>query len=269
MLETNTSNPSGTMQSIIAADIIAYAKEFNLPVKQVIQDINSSTKVSVSTLDRIVKKSKSPQPFVRTVVSIYSFILKTKSLSEIIIKTPIEISDYIKKDRASYTKDQDMIVFDTVKEDELTRDDLFNRIYTITSGDFGTDIGTVRYNFGLLGLVKLDEMIELGFVVVDQDERLKRGRPLSWNREAMVNFNHTLGDQIKKMKDFDLNEENLCSFQTYEVTQPDAVIIKKIFKDATYAAIAVAAKSEVRENNHEKLSFSALVASAHLLKGDE
>lgn len=269
MLETNTNNPSGLIQSIIAADITAYAKEFNLPIRQVMQEINSNTKVSISTLERIVTKPKSPLPFPRTVVSIYSYILKTKSLSEIIIKTPTEVSDYINKNRVSFSKSEEVLDFDVKKEEELTSDDLFNQIYNMTSGDFGTDIVAVKYQYGIEGLKKLDAMILDGYVTVDEDERLKRGKSLSWNRRTMVNFTKTLGNRIKKMEDFDLDQENYCLFQTWTVTFDDSIKIKEIMKTAARSAMELAKNSKPRETDFKNLSFSTLIASTDMTSGDK
>jgi hypothetical protein len=70
MANTDTAS---SIQSILAADISSYTLEFNIPVRQVIHEINASTAVSLSTLELIVNKPKSPRPFVKQLFQYINF----------------------------------------------------------------------------------------------------------------------------------------------------------------------------------------------------
>jgi type III secretion system FlhB-like substrate exporter len=271
MLSTDEHCDNLSIKQIVANDIIKYAEEMNIPLKSALKEIDNNTAVCIKTLERIVDDRVNIKPFVKTVSEIYSFLYRTDSLSEIITKAPPEISEYINKKHLNYStpyKFSDFVANPKAQE-ELSRDSIFNQIYLRTSGDIGTDLETIKLNFGLNGLKKLDEMISLGYVIVDKDEKFIRGKKLSWTPVIIANFSKTLVSEILNSKEMDLRPDNYCNFFTWDTTQEDALTIKEIFRDAFRGAIGVATKSKPVKNNLVKVHFASTVASIDNNKGIE
>lgn len=271
MLTTDENYENLSIKKILANDILKYAEEMNIPLRDALKNIESNTAICIKTLERIVDENIKIKPFVKTVSEIYSFLYRTDSLAEVITKAPPEISEYINKKHLNYAtpyKFSDFVANPTAQE-ELTRDTVFNQIYLSTSGDFGTSINAVKLNYGLNGLKKLDEMIALGYVIVDKNERLIRGKKLSWTPVIIANFSKTLVSEILDSKELDLRPDNYCNFFTWDTTQEDALIIKEIFRKAFRTAVEVATKSQPIDDKFVKLNFSSVVASIDNNRGDE
>lgn len=236
MLSTDE-NANLSIKQILANDMKKYAEEMNIPLRQLVKDFAKNTNVVLRTLERIFEENKNFTPHVRTVVDIYAQIYNATSLAEIISKAPPVISEFIKKnhtqcivgDSKSDSKISD-VTYNSAVQANLTASSIFNQIYIMTAGDYGTDIDKIRENFGVNGLKQLDEMIKLGFVEMDGDDQIKRKTRLTWDHKIRKNFAKTLINDIYNEENSDLEYSNYLGVAIGDVTPADYNLIREKMK---------------------------------------
>jgi predicted transcriptional regulator len=231
MLSTTETTANLSIKQIIAEDIKKYAEEMNIPLRQLIKDFAKNTNVVLRTMERFFEENKKFTPHVTTIVDIYSQVYSTNSLAEILSKTPVAVSEYIKKNHMQFIGGSNNRFLDVSKHSgvqaDLTSSSIFNQIYIMTSGDFGTDIAKVKEQFGASGLKQLDEMIKLGYVEIDENDQVKRKTRLTWDRAIRKNFIKTIISDVYNEENSDLENPNYISVAIGDVTPSDYELIRE------------------------------------------
>ena len=226
-------NTSLTIKEIVAGDMRKYAEEMKITERQLIKDFAKNTNVVLRTLERIFESNKKFTPHVRTIVDIYSQIYDANSLAEIISKAPPIVSDFIKKNHTQFAVGDSKVsdvTSNSAVQASLTSSSIFNQIYIMTSGDYGTDLAAIRENFGINGLKHLDEMIKLGFVEIEENDQIRRKKKLTWDKKIRNNFMKTLITDVYKEENSDMAQSNYLGFAVGDVTPMDYDIIRNIIK---------------------------------------
>lgn len=265
MLSTDE-NANLSIKQILANDMKKYAEEMNIPLRQLVKDFAKNTNVVLRTLERIFEENKNFTPHVRTVVDIYAQIYNATSLAEIISKAPPVISEFIKKnhtqcivgDSKSDSKISD-VTYNSAVQANLTASSIFNQIYIMTAGDYGTDIDKIRDNFGVNGLKQLDEMIKLGFVEMDGDDQIKRKTRLTWDRKIRKNFVKTLIADIYNEENSDLEFSNYLGVAIGDVTPADYNLIREKIKTNADEILAIINKSKPAYNEAVRISVAKVL----------
>ena len=247
MLSTDQTYANLSIKQILAADMKKYSEEMNIPLRQLIKDFAKNTNIVLRTLERIIEDNNKTTPHVRTVVDIYAQLYNSTSLAEIISKAPLAISEFIKNNHTQCvmgdSKVSDLSSNPSVQAN-LTSSSIFNQIYLITGGDYGTDLVKIRESFGMNGLKQLDEMIKLGYVEIDANDQVKRKNRLTWDRSIRKNFVKTLITDLYNEENSDLENPNYLGFATGDVTPEDYSLIRKKIKANSDEVLAIINKSK-------------------------
>jgi hypothetical protein len=206
----------------VIADIERFALEKQISVREVIKDIANTSGIALRNLERIVGKGNST-PSNETLIKIYSYFYSTNTLVDLIIKAPEVIANSIKMDFLITENSQNnkMSTHSNIEILNLTKSDIFNSIYLMTSGEFGTDLIAIREEFGKLGLQTLDEMIKRGIVKVNDNDKLSREKCVFLTAEMRRNMVVTVAKQIYKPKKNDVIGANYSGVFMGEVTHED------------------------------------------------
>lgn len=230
MLTTDENYENLSIKKIIEEDIKSYAKDLNITPRQLIKDFAKNTNIVFRTLERFFAENNDFTPHVRTVVDIYTQIYKTTSLAEIISKAHPKISDLIKKNHTQCIlggENVSELAENPAAQAKLTSSSVFNEIYFMTSGDYGTDISKIRNVFGSRGLGVLDEMIKTGFVEIDENDLIKRKKKLAWDNKIRKNFLQTLVFDVYKEENSDMMNPNYVGVAMGDVTPADYQVIRE------------------------------------------
>ena len=222
MLNTDEQNSSQSIKQTVALDLEKYAVEMNIPLRQVLKDISKNRLIGIRTLDRFIQVDADFVPHVRTLVNIYAQMYDTDSLAEIISKAPEQIGNYIRNNHTNYTvaenasgKSKNLPL-----QTELTISPIFNQIYLMTAGEYGTELSMIRKQFGEYGLKELDKLLSTGFVEIDADDKITRKEKLSWDVKVRKNFSKTIINEIYNEENVDNKNQNYISVIMGSVT-PD------------------------------------------------
>jgi arsenate reductase-like glutaredoxin family protein len=272
MLNADTSVDLSIKQ-IIANDIKTYSEELGIPVRQLIKDFSKNTNIVLRTLERFFEENRSFTPHVRTVVDIYSQIYSSNSLAEIISKTPPTISEFIKKNHAQCITNNLKVSNtsqDPLLQASLTTSSIFNQIYLMTSGDYGTDLAKVRESFGANGLKQLDEMIRLGFVEIDENDQVKRKAGLTWDRTVRKNFVKTLISDIYNEENTDFENPNHLSVAMGDVSPKDYNLILEKIKRNYQDILDIVLNSKPSYDESIRLSMAQILERVEFkVEGDK
>ena len=219
-----------TIKYIVVSDIRKYAEELKISERELIKDFAKNTNVSLRTLERLLEDNKKTVPHVRTIVDIYSQLYNATSLAEIITKVSPLVSEFIKKNHTQFAvKDHEVsdISSNSAVQTALTSSTIFNQIYIMTNGVYGTDLATIREYFGISGLKHLDEMIKLGFIEIDDNDQIKRKKKLTWDRSIRKNFIKTILNDVYEDENTDTELSNYMGVAIGDVTPEDYIKIRK------------------------------------------
>ena len=161
-----------SIKAQVIADIESFALEKQITVRELIKEMSNTSGIVLRNLERIVGKGKST-PSNETLIKIYSYFYNTSSVIDLLIKTPEVIANSIR----SYLVISDKNKISTKISNEiinLSGEDVFNSIYLMTSGDFGTDLDHVKDEYGKFGLEMVEKMLFSGILKIDENERLIR-----------------------------------------------------------------------------------------------
>lgn len=261
MLSTDQ-NATLSIKQIIASDMKNYAKEMNISERQLIKDFAKNTNVALRTLERILEENKNSNPHVRTIVDIYAQIYNATSLAEIISKAPQTISEFIKKNHTQCVAGDykvSEISNCSSQQADLTTSTIFNQIYMMTSGDFGTDLASIRENFGTNGLKHIDHMIKLGFVQIDENDQITRKEPLTWDRKIRKNFIKTIINDVYKEENADLEFSNYIGVGIGDVTPEDYNLIREKMRANYLELLDIVNKSKPTYDEAVKITFAKVM----------
>ena len=273
MLNTEASTDNLSIKQIIASDLRKYAEEMNISERQLINDFARNTNVAKRTLERILVEDQKSNAHVRTVVDIYSQIYNATTLTEVISKAPIVVSEYIKKNHSQCTGKNPKvseISQNPAQQAEFTSSTVFNQIYMMTSGDFGTDLEAIRENFGQNGLKHLDEMIKLGFVEIDVDDHVTRKKPLTWDRTIRKNFIKTIINDLYKEENADLENPNYIGVAIGDVTPEDYNLIREKMRNHYTELMTILNQSKPTYKDAIRITFAKVMEKIEFkVEGDK
>ena len=267
-------NTSLTIKEIVAGDMRKYAEEMGISERQLIKDFAKNTNVVLRTLERFFEENRKFTPHVTTVVDIYSQIYNATSLAEIISKTPVVISDFIKKNHMQFLGGAKNNFLDVTNNSavqaSLTSSSVFNQIYIMTSGDHGTDLASIRENFGVNGLKYLDEMIKLGFVEIDDTDQIKRKKRLTWDKTIRKNFLKTLINNVYKEENSDLENPNYIGVAIGEVSSSDYNLIREKIRTQYLEVMEIINNSNPTYEDAIKITFGKVMEKVEFkIEGDK
>lgn len=262
-----------SIKQIIANDIKKYSEELDIPVRQLIKDFSKNTNIVLRTLERFFEENRSFTPHVRTVVDIYSQIYNSNSLAEIISKTPPTISEFIKKNHSQCISSNSNVSStsqNSLLQASLTTSSIFNQLYLMTAGDYGTDLAKVRESFGSTGLKQLDEMIRLGFVEIDENDQVKRKAVLTWDRTVKKNFVKTLISDIYNEENADFINPNHLGVAIGDVTPEDYNLILVKLKKNYQEILDIVVNSKPTYDESIRLSMAQILERVEFkVEGDK
>lgn len=262
MLSTSDSATNLSIKQTIASDLKKYSEEMNITQRQLIKDFAKNTNIVLRTLERIFEENKNFTPHVRTVVDIYTQIYNASSLAEIISKAPLVISEFIKKNHTQCVvgdaKVSDLSQNPAVQAN-LTASSVFNQIYIMTAGDYGTDLALIRENFGANGLKQLDEMIKLGFVEMDENDQVKRKNRLTWDKTIRKNFLKSIISDIYSEENADMENPNYLGVAIGDVTPADYNLIQEKMKSNYNEVLEIINNSKPIYEEAIRLTFAKVL----------
>lgn len=173
----------------VLKDLESSAKEKNISIKEIMKEISNDQEISLRTFSRL-SEINSAQPSNDTLVKIYSHLYSTDSLIDLILKVPENIANSLKAEYLFFDKNRTIRAKQEILN--LSKDDTFNLVYFRTSGDYGTDLKSIRDEFGRRGLQVIDKLVTLGLVTIDNDERLIRKNTIFSTPEIRINQLKTL-----------------------------------------------------------------------------
>ena len=220
MLSTDRHCDNLSIKQILANDIRKYAEEMNVSIQQVMKDISKNKLTGIRTLQRFFQPETEFVPHVRTLVNIYSQMYDTESLADIISKAPEQIGSYIRNNHTNYTVAENLSggSKNLPLQLELTSSSVFNQIYLMTGGEYGTELSVIRKMFGEFGLKELDKLILAGFVEIDADDKITRKEKISWELPIRKRFAKTVINDIYNIENADSCNKNYISVITGEVS---------------------------------------------------
>lgn len=254
--------PKGDLEikNQVSKDLEYFAKEKNISIKEIVKEISKAQKISPRTLERIAEKD-SGRPTNETLIKVYSFFYSTSFLTDLLIKVPTVIADSLKLNyyNAKSSLNKKISTQNTSEINELSTDSLFNVIYLMTSGDFGTDLATVREEFGKRGLQMLDKMIKLRIVKIDENERLTREDSIFLTKEVRKNMLVTLAKDIYKPTKNGVEGANYSGYFMGDVTPEDYELIYKDIRKCFDGIADRIFKSKPTSENHKRIVLGGIL----------
>jgi transcriptional regulator with XRE-family HTH domain len=178
-----------TIKNQVLKDLESSAKEKNISIKELMKEISKDQEICLRTFSRLSEKN-SAQPSNDTLEKIYSYLYSTDSLVDLILKVPENIANSLKTEYLFYDKNRAIRANQEILN--LSKDDTFNSVYFMTSGDYGTDLKSIREEFGKRGLQVVDKLVMLGLVTINNNERLVRKNTIFSTSEIRINQMKTL-----------------------------------------------------------------------------
>lgn len=222
----NIEHPELSLKDQVLRDLEQFAQDRKISIRELIKEMANSLDISLRNLERIVGKSDGA-PSNDTLVKIYSYLYSTNSLVDLVIKAPEVVANSIKLDFfiSENTQNDKVSTKPNIEILNLTKNDIFNSIYLMTSGEFGTDLITIREEFGKLGLQILDKMMKFGIVKINENEKLTREKGIFLTPEMRRNMVATLAKEIYRPAKNDEVGANYSGIFMGEVTGDDYDII--------------------------------------------
>lgn len=245
----------------VAKAINDFADEKNMTRAAAIREISTDSNVGVRTLERFFSQNgTSFKPQVRIVMGVFSKILDADSDTDILLKTSPLIKNFIEKNHSRVKRRGSSDFSKNVGlEKILTTSDIFNEVYMMSSGEFGTDKVSVLELYGNRGLIALDTLLTNGFVVINSDERIVRDRKLSWEYPVRKNFINTLLNVTYNEESLVSQNPALLSVIHGEVTPEDYQIIREMLVNCQDKISEIINNSKPTIHNVVKVASSALL----------
>lgn len=237
-------------------DLKNYSSEQNISLNLLLKDIEKNSTITLRSLQRITGKSNS-FPSNDTLIAIYSYFYKTKSLIELLKKVPEVIETSIKSEFIFHDKG----ILSTAYESEIfqqTKDQIFCKIYFMTSGDYGESLETIRDEFGNHGEVILGKLLQMGIIKLTEDDRVIRAVTICLSARIKKNLSKAIAEIYDPIK----NEQpgkNFSSIFMGDVTEEDFDKIYEISRDSSNRIGEIIKKSKPTISNYKKITISTLM----------
>lgn len=153
--ELSTSRAVSSIPDQVSQDIETYLLRFKDP-KKGLSMLATKTRVHVKTLNRLREKSHNPN--YSTLYKIYSCLLDTRDLAQLVEKAPASVREKLQKTDPQL-KSSPLHRFNFDIEADLQKDPCFTELYVLAETR-PFDANFVQSRFGTYGLEMLERMIE-------------------------------------------------------------------------------------------------------------
>ncbi len=263
-------NEERNIIEVIAKDIANYAKDNKLTNRAVIKQIAIKSNVSERTLDRFLEPNQAFKPHFKTIFKIYSHLYETSSITEVMTKTPSSINEYIKKNHNQYISNlnETVSISESILQGSLTTSTLFNKIYLMTGGEYGSDIESIRKAHGAEGIRILDLLASHEFIEVLDDERVIRKKKLCWDNNIRRNFIKTLINDVYVTENEEVENKSLLSVFHGEVSSNDYKKIREKLKKCQFEILELINQSNPKADDIIKLASAGMVMVVESITGE-
>lgn len=153
--ELSTSRAVSSIPDQVSQDIETYLLRFKDP-KKGLSMLATKTRVHVKTLNRLREKSHNPN--YSTLYKLYSCLLDTRDLAQLVEKAPSSVREKLQKTDPQL-KSSPLHRFNFDIEADLQKDPCFTELYVLAETR-PFDANFVQHRFGSYGLEMLERMIE-------------------------------------------------------------------------------------------------------------
>lgn len=208
------SRKCGLIKSCID-NFLSTRKSFNL------QRIALKTSVPYSTLRRITNLESSPRP--ESVIKILNFLGADQTLRNYMTEFHPDIANLMNN---NFTHNQEYTYIEDKNRDLFSNENYF-LILNLASTRSGTSRDEVSYQLGIVGLDRLDHLVEIGLVIEDT-----KGRYYGSTQDFKLSFAETKKRIEMSLQHYRIEEagsiHNWMSFQTESVNEDGLKALKKL-----------------------------------------
>lgn len=156
--------------------------------------------VPATTMRRLMQEEGRTELAPHSVLALVSYLLKEKKISKILKMVEGPVYEVL-------NKCFDQFIFDEEKSDHKLDSDLNSAlqdktaylIYKMCANVSGSTVLNIKNSFGLMGLKKLDELIEKNWIIIDQKTSTLHAREKNFSLDLALahQLSHALLDQYK------------------------------------------------------------------------
>lgn len=196
----------------------------------------SRSGVPATTMRRLMQKSGS-ELAPHSVLALVSYLLKEKKISALLRKVQGPVAELLNKSFNQFIFDEETTHEMHADLNTLFQDRTCYLIYKLAANACGTSVRDIRETFGLVGLEKLQEMIDQHIIISDDNDRLHaRDKNFSMDLGLAHKLTHSLVD-FYKTKDVEkgLNlfyslSEGMSEEGIKKIKEIELNAVKKIFE---------------------------------------
>ena len=154
--------------------------------------------VPATTMRRLVQEEQRSELAPHSVLSLVSYLLKEKKISKILKNVQGPVADLL-------NKCFDQFIFDEKSSDHemsndlntIFQDKISYLIYKLAANKCGTTIEEIKDTLGLIGLKKLNDLIEKNWIVASEDRLHAKQKNFSVDLALGHELSHALVDMYK------------------------------------------------------------------------
>jgi len=160
--------------------------------------LSQRTNVPGTSLRRLMQEGYEVPLSPHQVLAIFSYLIKEKRISKILITAKGAIGEYLRTSFSSFIFEEEnehKIDFDI---NEIVKDKVSYLIYKMAANQMGVTMGEIFESFGRMGLKKFEELVEKEWIYADTNERF-HAKEKNFSIDIMLSkeLSHSLLDQFK------------------------------------------------------------------------
>ncbi len=188
--------------------------------------------VPATTMRRLMQEDQRQELAPHSVLALTSYLLKEKKISALLKKVNGPIAELLNRSFDQFIFDDKSAPHELHTDlNSLFRDKTVYLIYKLAANACGTSVREIKNIFGILGIEKLNELVELNWIIIDENERLHaREKNFSVELALAHQLTHSLVDCYKP-KDADKGF-NLFYSLSEGMNEEGINLIKEIEKNA-------------------------------------
>lgn len=263
MIVTDENYKISSIIEVSKNEIISHASDLKISPKELLRTLTKDSPSQYRTFSKFLNGDEKFNPQVETIVNLYSLLYNTTHLSEVLVKSPEEISKFIINNYSNCMTGLGTLsdlTFQNGEFEKLTSSEIFNEVYIMTAGIYGTTLEKIRETFGIRGLQALDKMIEYGFVTTNSNDQFVRGKKLPWGNLIKKNFNQTFMN-LFDVDEIDSGFKKLLKSGLADVTPKDYEQIIQIMLNAYNQSLIVMENSNPTIEEAIRITMGVLINS--------
>jgi hypothetical protein len=230
----------------------SYAVENSLELRNLIKDISKKQNISLRGLEKILS-AQVTTPSVETQIKVYSYLYNSDSIVELLTKVPESVANNI---QSSYTGSKTQNTQEVIK---LTKDNLFNSIYLLSSGDVGISLSFIKEEFGRQGLIMVEKMINLELVALNQDEFIIRKNSILMGPQIRKNIIGYIVDTLYKPEKNQNVGQNYSGLVLGDIPEEDYALYYREIKDFISSMRERITNSKATKSNFKKIAIAMVM----------